>query len=262
MSSSLPPLKTKLTGHNGPVNVVKFNNQAGRYCLSGGRDRSIRLWNPHLGSEVKTYQGHGWEVLGLSITQDNTHFASCGGDKSVFLWDVQAGAVVRRFSGHNSKVNSVAFNHDGSVLASGSYDSTVRLWDMRARQRLPLQILDDAKDSVVDIHIAGDRIFTASVDGYLRTYDLRAGQLRQDFLDYSVTSVTPTADRSAVLVATLDNKVRLIDSATGSLLALFEGHTAESFRARSCLGSGEATVLCTSEDGRLFLWDLLDVSKT
>lgn len=76
----------------------------------------------------------------------------------------------------------------------------------------------------------------------------------------SATSVKPTTDNSAILVSTLDNKVRLLDTATGSLLALFEGHTAESFRAHSTFGNSDASVISTSEDGRLFVWDLLEVS--
>ncbi|TIB39330.1 hypothetical protein E3P86_01174 [Wallemia ichthyophaga] len=249
---------TQLLGHSGPVNVVKFNNNAGRYCLSGGRDRSIRLWNPHTASQVKAYNGHGYEVLGLSITPDNTHFASCGGDKSVFVWDVQAGATVRRCVGHDSKVNTVAFNGDASVLLSGSFDSTVRIWDMRARQRLPLQILDDASDSVMDVCVSGSIVYSASVDGFVRTYDLRAGQLRQDYLDHAVTSVKPTSDNSAILVSTLDNKVRLLDTATGELLATFSGHAAEKFKAVSTFGLGDSSVISTSEDGRLLVWDMLE----
>ncbi|TIA91578.1 hypothetical protein E3P99_00971 [Wallemia hederae] len=249
---------TQLLGHSGPVNVVKFNNQAGRYCLSGGRDRTIRLWNPHSGTQVSAYNGHGYEVLGLAITSDNTQFASSGGDKSVFLWDVQGGNVVRRFVGHDSKVNTVAFNDDGSILASASYDSTIRLWDMRARQRLPLQILDDAKDSIMHVCIRGCNIYAASVDGYVRSYDLRAGQLRADYVDHAATCVNPTSDNSALLVSTLDNTLRLLDTGTGSLLASFKGHTAESFRTHSAFGLADATVVSTSEDGRILEWDLLE----
>lgn len=38
-----------------------------KYCLSGGQDRSIRLWNPSTGKEIKSYKSHGYEVLGLSV---------------------------------------------------------------------------------------------------------------------------------------------------------------------------------------------------
>lgn len=80
-----------LTGHEGPVLAVRFNS-SGTYCLSCGKvlrsppvlllmqlrcfacyelcrernsvlkrrclqDRTIRLWNPHRGIAIKTYQG-------------------------------------------------------------------------------------------------------------------------------------------------------------------------------------------------------------
>ena len=59
-------LISRLDAHTGPVNVVRYNHGA-KYCLSGSRDRSIRLWNPSLGKEIKCYQGHAQEVLALDM---------------------------------------------------------------------------------------------------------------------------------------------------------------------------------------------------
>ncbi len=38
------------------------------------------------GSSIKTYIGHGHEVLDVAIAEDNSRLASCGGDKLVFYW--------------------------------------------------------------------------------------------------------------------------------------------------------------------------------
>lgn len=51
--------------------------------MSGGKDRTVRLWNPHKGNLVKTYPGHGYEVRDVTVSKDNSKFASCGGDKQV-----------------------------------------------------------------------------------------------------------------------------------------------------------------------------------
>lgn len=56
-----------LSGHSGSVNVVRYNHGTSKYCLSGGADRTIRLWNPSAGKEVKVYKGHGYEVLGIDM---------------------------------------------------------------------------------------------------------------------------------------------------------------------------------------------------
>jgi len=64
------PLPSKciqtLTGHIGPIHTVCYNTN-GTYCLTGGQDKSIRLWNPSNGLCIKTYTGHGWEVLGIQV---------------------------------------------------------------------------------------------------------------------------------------------------------------------------------------------------
>jgi WD40 repeat protein len=59
-------LQHTLAGHTGPVNVAIYSAGAAKYCLSGGQDRTVRLWNPGTGLEIKRYQAHGYEVLSLS----------------------------------------------------------------------------------------------------------------------------------------------------------------------------------------------------
>ena len=57
-----PPLV--LSSHKGPVHIAVYNTGSS-YLLTGGQDRQIKLWNPSTGVEVKSYSGHGYEVLGL-----------------------------------------------------------------------------------------------------------------------------------------------------------------------------------------------------
>lgn len=57
-------LQHTLTTHKGSVLTAAYNTGSA-YLLTGGQDRLIKLWNPSSGSQVQTYQGHGYEVLGL-----------------------------------------------------------------------------------------------------------------------------------------------------------------------------------------------------
>ena len=80
-------LKTQarsLKAHTGAVHVVQYN-ASGQYCLTGGQDRAVILWNPSTGAKIKSYEGHGWEVLDLAISSDNAKFASSGGDRAVYI---------------------------------------------------------------------------------------------------------------------------------------------------------------------------------
>jgi mitogen-activated protein kinase organizer 1 len=69
MSASDLPRKEAnvLRGHEGAVLAARFNSD-GNYCLSCGKDRTIRLWNPHRGIHIKTYKSHGREVRDVHVT--------------------------------------------------------------------------------------------------------------------------------------------------------------------------------------------------
>ncbi|KAF8342211.1 nuclear mRNA splicing protein [Cantharellus anzutake] len=246
-----------LTGHSGPVNIAVYAKGFSKYALSGGNDRTIRLWNPELGAEIKAYKGHGYEILGIDVTSDNAQFASSGGDRVAYLWDVTSGQTIRRFQGHMGKINAVRFGGDGAILVTASYDRTVKIYDLKAQNRSPIQSLDEASDSVACVYVSAAEIVTGSVDGHVRTYDIRKGELRSDYLGHPVTSIRPTKDGSTYLATTLDSSIRLMDCANGSALNTFKGHKNDSYRTNATFGFGEARIVCGDEDGRVWSWDLL-----
>jgi mitogen-activated protein kinase organizer 1 len=60
-------LHATLDTHKGPVNVARYAKGAAKYILTGGQDRTVKLWNANLGAEVKTFTAHGYEVLSISV---------------------------------------------------------------------------------------------------------------------------------------------------------------------------------------------------
>lgn len=253
----MPELLHSWSHVKGPAHVATYN-AGGSYILSGGQDRTIKLVNAATGALVNTYSGHGYEVLGIAVSHDNSRFASCGGDRGVIYWDVPSSQIIKRFTGHNSRINSVAFNSESTLLASASFDATIRLWDLRSQQPRPIQVLQEAKDSVTHVLVGDREIVSSSVDGHVRTYDLRAGELRTDFFDHAVTSVSLTKDSQTILVTTLNSEVHLMDRTDGSELQRYAGHKNTSYRIHNSFGYGEATVLGGDEEGKLWQWDLAD----
>lgn len=241
----------------GPVNVVRFNG-TGQYCITGGQDRTLKLWKPQSGQHIKTFTGHSREVLTLDISKDNRNFVSGSADKSVFLWDVAAAKIVSRYRGHFQRVNCVAFNEDSNVVASGSFDSTVHLWDCRSRSQVPIQILSHAKDSVSSLIVTKHEIIAGSVDGSVRTYDLRNASMITDKISHAVTCVTLSGDGNCLLASSLDSTLRLIDKETGDLLSKYTGHINHSFMLDSIFDVTDAYVISGSEDGRVCFWDLVE----
>eukprot|EP00879_Flechtneria_rotunda_P024816 GHRR01026334.1.p1 GENE.GHRR01026334.1~~GHRR01026334.1.p1 ORF type:complete len:291 (+),score=65.69 GHRR01026334.1:131-1003(+) len=239
-----------LIGHEGPVTAVKFNSK-GSYCVSCGKDRTLRLWNPHKGFAIKVYKGHGYEVRDVSVSNDNSQMASVGGDKQVFLWDVASGNVIRKFRGHDATINAVVHGANDEVLITGGYDQCVKIWDLKSRSIDALQTVRVFKDDVTSVLAVGHNIIACSVDGTVRRFDIRIGRMYIDTLHHPVVSLATTHDGLCALAACLDSCVRLLDIQAGELLASYRGHTHTSVRMGCALLADDQHVVGCSEDGNL-----------
>lgn len=193
---------------------------------------------------------------------------------------------MRRFAhateGHVGRVNCVAVGGaDDSLVVSGGFDTTVRVWDTRSggggggSGARPVQVLDDAADAISSVVVRGAEIVAGSVDGRVRSYDVRVGKVTADVVGASVTSLCLTRDGKAMLVGSLDSRVRLMDRESGSCLRTYggdedkEGWRNADFRVQSVLGGGERFVVAgdemtggadghnASDGGRIWAWDLM-----
>lgn len=253
---------TRFQSHTAPIHALAFSSGAGTYVLTGSADRSIHLCNPASKRPVvQKFSAHGYEVLDLAVSGDNSKFLSVGGDKAVFLWDVAEAKTLRRWNGHSGRVNCCAFGgEEEGVAVSGSLDGTVRVWDCRSRSEKAIMVLSEAKDAVSCLAVQGAEIFAGSVDGRVRVYDLRQGVVETDVLGSSVTSVVPSRDGEGYLVSTLDSRLRFMDRPSGRCLQTFggaeEGFVNETYRLRSTFAQGDGLAVSGGEDGRVFCWDV------
>ncbi|KAL3408388.1 Septin-domain-containing protein [Aspergillus fumigatus] len=263
----------------------------GTYVLTGSSDRAIHLSRAipnssttghETTSPIQKYEAHGYSVLDVAVAADNARFTSVGGDRQVFLWDVEQGITTRRWAGHNARVEAVQFAGEGdSVVVSGSADTTINLWDTRSKSHKPIQTLTEAGDTVssLHVHMPTYSIASGSYDGRARIYDVRMGRTTVDVLAHPVTSVRCSADGNALLVSTLDSRIRMLDRADGKLLKAFGGEEGleqsttgarvtyrnSELRIRSVFAKGDAVVLSGSESEKgdpspqahVFAWDVL-----
>ncbi|KAL3281243.1 hypothetical protein HHI36_004457 [Cryptolaemus montrouzieri] len=241
----------------GAVRAVRFNVD-GSYCLTCGSDRKLKLWNPYRSLLLKTYGGHGDEVLDACGSCDSSHILSCSSDKSVIVWDVSTGQPLRRFRGHASSVTCVKFNEESSVAISGSLDNCIMCWDMKSRSNDPIQVMKDAKDCITSLKVSDYEIVAGSVDCTFRRYDLRNGSCHMDFMGAPVVSVDFSHDGQCVLAGSADNTVRLIDKNTGEMLGEYLGHRTDDMNIESGIITSDDHVISGSISGQLFIWDLIN----
>jgi mitogen-activated protein kinase organizer 1 len=267
----------------------------GNYCLTGGHDRTVRLWNPARldpvfppavtgnfvrGNDpdavpveslpralpIQTYaDGLTHPVTAVAVDKESTTLLAAS-DKTLVVTDVVTQQVKRRFQGHDGCINAVAISDKSETYLSASYDATVRIWDGRSRSYEPIQILKEAKDSVTNVHVVQDDglalIRTGAVDGIVRTYDLRMGLIRCDDVGSSITSMAPTHDGECLVVSCLDGTIRLLGLESGELLNTYDSHhVAGQYGLECCVTSDDQTIVSGSEDGRVVLYDLVRATR-
>ena len=96
-----------LTGHDGPVQAVAVSAD-GRRAVSGGTDRTVRVWDLEAGTAVHTLTGHDGWVTEVAVSADGRHAVSGGIDGTVRVWDLEAGTAVHTLTGHDDSVQAVA----------------------------------------------------------------------------------------------------------------------------------------------------------
>lgn len=57
----------------------------GKYIISGGKDKKVKLWNISNGEEIRTFEGHTNVVISVGFSQDGKQIISGDLDGWVIL---------------------------------------------------------------------------------------------------------------------------------------------------------------------------------
>jgi WD40 repeat protein len=228
----------------------------GRMVLTGGNDRTARLWDARTGRELRQFRGHTSNVNSVAFSSDGRMVLTGSWDGTARLWDVVSGHELRQFSGHEYFVWSVAFSPDGRTVLTGSWDKTARLWDAETGRELRRFTGHSDKVSSAVFSPDGRTVLTGSDDNTARLWDVASGRELRQFTGhtYSVKSVAFSPDGRTVLTGSADKTARLWDVTSGRELRQFVGHTNW---VRSVAFSPDGrTVLTGSNDQTARLWDV------
>ena len=68
-----------------PVAISSDN----KYIVSGGIDRTVRIWNPQKKAQEAVLQGHTHTINSVAIASDDKYIVFCGFDNTVRIWNLQ-----------------------------------------------------------------------------------------------------------------------------------------------------------------------------
>jgi len=115
-------------GHSGAVIVSEFSPD-GKYIVTGGRDKTAKLWEVATGREMRTFLGHTATVRAICFSPDGKTIVTGSNDYKVKLWDIATGKLLKTIDGEN-RITSVVFTSDAKHIIFGGYSKTVKIYEI------------------------------------------------------------------------------------------------------------------------------------
>jgi WD40 repeat protein len=143
-----------VTGHTGAIADGAFTPDGTKF-VTGGVDKTLRLWQVVDGALLRAWAGHDDAVASVAVTADGKTIVSGSLDQTVRLWPVELpvpaaaetaaaaaveGEVIKvdplAVYAHPAAVRSVQPSANGTRIAAASDDGFVRVWDVGTSREL------------------------------------------------------------------------------------------------------------------------------
>lgn len=185
-------------------------------------------------TQVGTIQGPAEAIASLVISPDGRTIAyGTFADTLIRIVDVETQQEIRTLSGHTNVVTRLAFSPNGELLASTGtvnlgtpVDGTVRVWDVASGMQLASVATAPAGTSQLAFSPNGSMLAGASGGNPLNVHLWDADSLsviRTISGVFRMLAFSP--DGSRIATGKRDDKLYLVDVATGSEITSFSGHT-------------------------------------
>uniref|UniRef100_A0A0D3GSM4 WDR5-like beta-propeller domain-containing protein n=1 Tax=Oryza barthii TaxID=65489 RepID=A0A0D3GSM4_9ORYZ len=253
------------TPHSRAVSCVRFS-PCGRLLATASLDGTVALLSPSSLAAIATLRGHADGVSDISWSTDSFYLCSASDDRTLRICGAQpadpnADRCIRVLKGHTNFVFSANFNpQTNSTVASGGFDCTVRIWDVKSGRCV--RAIDAHSEPVTSVHFIrdGSIIVSGSHDGTCKIWDAGTGSCLKTVIDEKKPAVSFSMfspNGKFILVAALDDTLKLCNFASGKFLKMYSGHVNRKYCLQSAFSvTNGKYIVSGSEDNCVYIWDL------
>ena len=181
-------------GHIGSINCLCPISR--RAVISGGSDRTARLWDLETGQEILTFHGATSGIEMLAFSQKYLSVAAAGVGRDISLWSTKDGIKVRYLTGHTSSITALCLTQKNQLVSS-SRDGTVRLWDIPSGDEI--KRFYGHEHWVQCASAFGEYVVSGGDDATVRVWDVPSGRevyvLKEHSAPIRTIAVDPDTER-------------------------------------------------------------------
>lgn len=158
--------RAEYLGHSGAITCLALVPKDGTLFVTGGEDKSVRVWEVGSKKQVRSFQGHLTRVTAVAARGDGGQIASGSEDGAIRIWDLNATDAHRALTEATDSLWAVAFSPDGKRVAAAGSDRSIRVYDPETGKlettltgaKSPITSLAFFPDSNRLVSAGGDRV--------------------------------------------------------------------------------------------------------
>jgi WD40 repeat protein/tetratricopeptide (TPR) repeat protein len=250
-----------LYGHNSAIRSIAVTEvDGGPVILSGGADRSVRVWDPPRHPEpTQAAVTHVW-TLRTADVEGRAAVVASSITGSVSVYDMASGKELHRFRGHAKEVykSCLATGEQGLALVSAGDDGHVRVWDARNGGLIHRFNGRRCLDRPLDLtHLGGKVIAFFITRGGVVGADINSGAILYEFEvpTSRFTTVAAVSTSTDTFVVALDRETLVAWSCSDRSLVQVDACTlpASKLTATSC--GDQMVIVLGYQDGHVESWN-------
>jgi WD40 repeat protein len=246
----------KTSGHSATIWSVNFSPD-GRRLVSGGADKTVRVWDPQASTVLFAFKGHAKIITRVEFIDGGRRVVSGGFDGSIRFWDLSKQQLHQVRAGPNATVNVLAVSPTCTQLACGGGDGKITVWDPWNGALLLTLPGHTGNITSVEFSPNGEMLVSSDADHALKMWSARNGSLTRIIntpANISIIAVSFSMDGNKIAAGTREGTIVILSVNDGALVGTFADKHEGSMNAM--VYCREHTILSGGDDGRLRIWNV------